>query len=325
MGESSLSMPARSLGGVLREIAADIKIAHSIFALPFALLGAVMAAAPAGGGIEWRRFAGQAALVIGAMVCARTVAMLANRYLDREIDARNPRTQGRAIPAGRLSAGSVQAAIIAFGAAFLLVCSGFGAWFGNWWPLVLGLPVLAWISAYGWLKRFTSLCHLYLGSSLAISPLAAAIAVDPAAVGLGGVLAGASGGGGVQPGLFLLCGMVLCWVAGFDIIYALQDVAVDRAQGLHSIPSRLGIGRAMWVSRGLHAAAVLCLGGLLAVDNRLGVVFAAGVALVLALLIYEHATVARWGTTRLALAFFTLNGLVSCVVGGLGVADVLAS
>lgn len=318
MRESACAVPVRSPLGALREIASDIKIAHSVFALPFALLGAFMAAAPAGSAVDWRRFAGQVMLVIAAMVCARTVAMLANRYLDREIDARNPRTMGRAIPAGRLTTRSVLLAMLTFAAAFMGVCAGFGAWYGNWWPLTLGLPVLAWISAYGWFKRFTSLCHLYLGSSLAISPVAAAIAVDPAAVGF-------VAGGAVQPALFLLAGMVLCWVAGFDIIYALQDVTIDRAQGLHSIPSRWGVARGLWVSRGLHVAAIGLLIGSNLTDERLSVLFTVGIGLTAILLLVEHATVARWGTTRLALAFFTLNGLVSCLLGGLATIDILAS
>ncbi len=296
-----------------REIAADIKLAHSVFALPFAVLAAFMAVPGSHEGwrgIAWSTFAGQLLLVVLAMVLARTVAMLANRYLDREIDRRNPRTAGRAIPAGRLTARQVISAILLLSALFLVVCAGFGAIYGNWWPLLLGVPVLGWISAYGWFKRFTQWCHLYLGSSLAISPLAAAIAINPAALG-------------EQPALWLLSLMVLCWVAAFDIIYALQDLEIDRREGLHSVPSRLGVHRGMWVSRLLHAVSAGALVAALWIDPRFGLWFGSGVLLVVALLVYEHATVARWGTTRIALAFFTVNGIISCTLGALGCLDIL--
>jgi 4-hydroxybenzoate polyprenyltransferase len=198
---------------------------------------------------------------------------------------------------------------------FVIVCVGFGVLYGNWWPLALALPVLGWISAYAYLKRFTALCHLYLGSSLALSPIAAAIAIDPHAV--------MPGAAGFQPALWLLGAMVMCWVAGFDIIYALQDVEVDRAQGLHSIPARLGIVRGLWASRILHALAAIGLVAALVLDERFGMLFGAGVAIVGALLLYEHLTVARWGTTRIAMAFFTLNGVIACVLGALGIADLV--
>ena len=297
----------------LRLIAVDIKIAHSVFAMPFALLAAFMAESPSPPTItqpNWRQFAGKLALIVVAMILARTVAMLANRLLDARIDSRNPRTATRALPSGRLS---TRAALMALGlcaAGFLLVAGLFGLVFSNWWPAALSVPVLAWISAYALFKRFTWLCHLYLGSSLAISPIAAAIAVNPGSLGS-------------QAALYLISAMVLCWVAGFDIIYALQDVDVDRAQNLHSIPARLGGNRAMWISRALHVAAVACLIACLVIDPRLDVLFGIGIMIVTALLIYEHLTVAKWGTTRIALAFFTLNGVISCILGLLGILDVL--
>jgi 4-hydroxybenzoate polyprenyltransferase len=293
---------------LLRVVAADIKIAHSVFALPFAVLGAFMAASWPGGAIEWRSFAGRLALVVAAMVLARTAAMLSNRLLDRRIDALNPRTAGRAIPGGRLPPRT--AAVLLGGAAvgFLAVCCAFGALNGNWWPAALGVPVLGWICAYPLCKRFTSLSHLYLGSALAISPLAAALAVQPQAL--------------AQPSLWMLAAMVLCWVGGFDVIYALQDVEVDRAQGLYSLPGRLGVGPALWVSRLLHAASAGLLVAVALFDPRMGPLFGAGVAVGVALLLWEQATVARWGTKRIALAFFTLNGAISCVLGALGAVDV---
>ena len=144
-----------------------------------------------------------------------------------------------------------------------------------------------------------------------MGPLAAAIAIDPHSLTH-------------QPSLWLLSAMVLCWVAGFDIIYALQDMEVDRRDGLHSIPARLGVARAMWISRGLHVAALACLVATLIIDDRMGLIFGVGVVIVAALLLYEHLTVSRWGTTKIALAFFTLNGVISCLLGALGIADVLA-
>jgi 4-hydroxybenzoate polyprenyltransferase len=236
--------------------------------------------------------------------------MIANRLLDRDIDGLNPRTVNRAIPSGRLSAQGALLSLLVCAAAFLTICSAFGIVYGNWWPLRLGPLVLMWVGAYALLKRFTWLCHIYLGSSLAISPIAAAIAINPAATTQ-------------QPSLWLLAGMVLCWVAGFDIIYALQDVDVDRAQRLHSIPSRLGVHKALWIARLLHALALACLIACLVLDSRLGVLFGIGVGVVAILLVYEHLTVARWGTTKIALAFFTLNGVISCLLGALGIADVL--
>ncbi len=289
-------------------MAADIKLQHSVFAMPFAVLAAFMAAAPRGAGIDWSRFGGQLTLVVLAMIFARTVAMLANRLIDRQIDESNPRTAARALPSGRVSVRSARLALGGCAAGFVVVCGGFGVLYGNWWPARLAVPVLVWLSVYPLLKRFTSLCHLYLGASLALSPLAAALAVDPPSIGQ-------------QPALWLVAAMVMCWVAGFDVVYALQDVEVDRQQGHFSLPARMGVRGALWVSRVLHLAAVVCLAGAAWLDPRFGLLFGAGVALVAALLLYEHLTVARWGTTRIALAFFTLNGIISCVLGLLGILD----
>ena len=296
-----------------RLIASDIKIAHSIFALPFALLAAFLAVPGTRhdeAGIDWLRFVGQLVLIVLAMICARTVAMLANRLLDREIDRHNPRTAGRALPSGKLSPRMALVALLLSTILFMLVCSAFGFIYSNWWPAILGLPVLGWISVYPLLKRFTALCHLYLGSSLALSPLAAALAIQPESVMQ-------------QPALWLLAGMVMCWVAGFDIIYALQDLETDIKQGLHSIPRRFGISGGMWISRGLHLIASACLVAAWWIDPRLDLLFALGCSMVIALLIYEHATVHKWGTTRIALTFFTLNGIISCGLGAIGIIDIL--
>ncbi|MHC4448090.1 MAG: UbiA family prenyltransferase [Planctomycetota bacterium] len=218
-----------------------------------------------------------------------------------------------ASPCWRTASSTVTAAIVVLGAcaaAFMGVCALFGLLYGNWWPAWLGLPVLGWLSLYPLCKRFTIASHLVLGSALAISPLAAALAVSPQAIG-------------EQTALWLLAGMVLFWVAGFDVIYALQDARVDREQGLHSIPGRLGAGHALAASRLLHVTAALLLAGAAVVDPRFGLLFMVGVLVVWVLLLYEHRTVANWGTSRIAMAFFTLNGLISCVLGLLGVIDVL--
>jgi 4-hydroxybenzoate polyprenyltransferase len=298
----------------IRLIAADIKLAHSVFAMPFALLAAFMAAFPRTSAPDWRQFAGQLLLIVVAMVFARTVAMLANRFLDREIDQRNPRTVNRAIPSGRLPASRAVSAILACAAGFLLVCAVFGIVYENWWPLILGPFVLIWISSYALLKRFTALCHLYLGSSLAMSPIAAAIAINPDSIWPAYAV--------FQAAIWLLSGMVLCWVAGFDVIYALQDVDIDRRDGLHSIPAKFGVNGALWISRVLHACALACLVECWRIDDRFAIAFGIGVMIVAALLTYEHLTVSRWGTTKIALAFFTLNGIISCVLGILGIIDI---
>lgn len=292
----------------VRVIAEDIKLAHSVFALPFALLAATMAAYHAGDGrVEWTAFALPLVLVVVAMVFARTAAMLANRILDHRIDAENPRTRGRAIPSGRLDLRTATTAFTIACLGFLAVCVLFGILRGNWWPSILGLPVLGWITAYGLFKRFTWFCHLWLGASLALSPVAAAIAIDPSS------LAGAS--------IWLLAAMVLFWVAGFDVIYALQDIDVDRRDGLNSIPARFGVDGALRISRFLHLVSCACLVGVSLWTPGLGRFFAVAVGLVVLLLGFEHLTVRRWGTTRMALTFVTINGLVSVLVGFAGMLD----
>ncbi len=290
----------------------DIKIAHSVFALPFAVLAVFMAAFPAASGaatIPPSRFAVDVVLVVCAMVTARTAAMLSNRILDRKIDARNPRTASRPLASGEVALGQYVFVFIAMSVLFVAIALVFWIVNDNAWPIILAVPVLVWICAYGLFKRLTAFCHLWLGASLALSVPAAAIAINPP------VLAG--------PELWLLAGMVLCWVAGFDVIYALQDVDVDRAEGLHSMPSRLGESGALWVSRLLHLAAIVLLALVWWTDDRLGSVFLVGVGAVAVLLIVEHATVHRWGTSRMAITFFTLNGIVSCWLGVAGVVDIL--
>ncbi len=295
---------------ISRVIAADIKLSHSIFALPFALLAAFLVATRTGGSPDWLRFSGQLILIILAMISARTVAMLANRILDRKIDAANPRTQNRAIPSGRLSLRDAVITLVGSALFFMVICLAFGIFFTNWWPLILGLPVLAWIAAYPLLKRWTWACHLYLGSALALSPIAVAIAMNPDALM-------------VLPAIWFIAAMVMCWVAGFDIIYALQDESIDRSQGISSIPAYFGASKALWLSRILHLFAIISLIIVAQIEPLFGILFWIGTALVIALLVYEHITIARWGTSRMALAFFTLNGIISCVLGAMGIIDTL--
>ena len=295
----------------IRIIAADIKIAHSVFALPFAVLAAFIAGNYQEGRIQWADFGGQLGLVLVAMVFARSAAMIANRLLDAGIDAENPRTSERAIPSGRLTPGQGRAAWTVAALGFMVCCGLFGMLFDNWWPAFLGLPVLGWISLYGLAKRFTQFCHLWLGSSLALSPVAAAIAVDPDSLG--------------SPGIWCLAAMVLFWVAGFDVIYSLQDVEMDRRQRLHSMPSRMGISQALVAARVMHVIAVLCLLGMAASIPQMTTLMFVVSGAVAALLLFEHLTVARWGTSRMALTFFTINGLVSCLIGIAGIIDLSLS
>ncbi len=305
--------PARAPAlGRLFVALADIKLAHSVFALPFALLAAVMVL-PGENKIGARDAAVMLALVVVCMVFARTWAMIVNRVADARFDAGNPRTAGRAFARGALSRrdGALMLAGSAIG--FCAAAAGFGVLDGNWWPLALSLPVLAWIALYSFTKRFTWLCHVFLGGALAASPLAAVIAVNP------GALVHAEAGRSV----WWLAAMVLFWVAGFDVIYALQDLDFDRDAGLNSMPARFGWRGAAWVSRGFHALALVALGVAWFVEPRFGWIFGVGFTIVLGALVMEHIVLARRGRDGIPMAFFTLNGVVSIALGVAGVADVL--
>ena len=293
---------------------ADIKLAHSVFALPFAILAAALAARP---GDPLPQHLARFALVVVCMVAARTVAMLVNRIADRRLDAANPRTARRALASGRLPLRDAAVFTAAAALAFIAACAGFYALDANPWPLILAVPTLALVSFYSFTKRFTAAAHLFLGLALAASPIAAAIAVNPAAVGLTGAAPTDAGAA-----VFLLAAFVTLWVAGFDILYALQDLDFDRRAGLHSIPAKLGPARAAWAARALHAAAFAMLLLAISADPRLGAITAAAAAIVLAALITEHTVLARRGLAGLPMAFFTLNGFISLTLGALGVTDV---
>lgn len=289
-------------------VARDIKLSHTVFALPFALLGAFLACGWAGRWPTWIEFG----LILLCMFFARTAAMTANRFFDARIDAANPRTTGRAVPSGRVSRRAMGGFMLGSSALFFACAAAFWIWRGNPWPLTLAPLVLAVLLVYSLFKRFSWLCHGVLGLALGLSPLAAAIALEPGSL---------SGSGAAA--LYLLAGMVLGWVAGFDVIYALQDVQVDRAQGLHSIPARLGETKALWISRGLHLFCSVCLLAAWWLSPLLGSFFLAASLLAIALLALEQAIVWRSKTRHIHLAFFTLNGVISLLLGAAGIADVL--
>jgi 4-hydroxybenzoate polyprenyltransferase len=296
--------------GSLKLAASDIKLHHSVFALPFAVLGAVMAWDRSVPGSSVQRFAGQMALVVACMVFARTWAMMVNRLADARYDAMNPRTARRAIASGQLSVPAALGITVASALLFITGAAAFWFFFENPWPTYLCLPVLGWLALYSFAKRFTALCHVLLGSALAISPLAAALAVNPAA--LTSVWS-----------LYALCIMITCWVAGFDVIYALQDEDFDRGIALHSIPAKLGSRGAALLARTLH---VIAAGALIAVgliDPRLNAIYFAAAGFACACLVLEHVILARSGLKGLPLVFFTLNGVISCVVGGVGTVEIL--
>lgn len=306
--------PAPQRSGALVLMARDIKIAHSVFALPFAVLGAFLASpwggpAPAADSAPAAPFAGKLALIVACMVAARTWAMLFNRLADRRIDSRNTRTAGRTFASGQVSPFVGWAAALTSAALFVGFCALFRFFWSNSWPLYLSIPVLLWIAFYSLTKRFTALCHLFLGGALAVSPIAAAIAVDPTSLTR-------------IPALYWLAGFVLFWVAGFDVIYALQDEDFDRKSGLRSIPAAVGRNGAALIARGFHLLAALCLAAAWTTHMpAFGPVFAAAAALVLLLLVFEHIIVARRGNAGIPMAFFTLNGVVSCLLGAAGIAD----
>ena len=288
--------PAR--GFVVAELLGMIKFSHTLFALPFALLGGALASwSPTGWHGRGRDWLG----IILCMVTARSAAMAFNRLVDRDLDAANPRTAGRHLPAGRLSVAAVASFSVVAAAGFVLATALF---WPNPWPSILAVPILAWLLGYSYAKRFTPWAHAWLGLALAFAPVAAWIALrgdltwSPVALGLA----------------------VLFWVGGFDVIYACQDVAFDRARQLRSVPSWLGVARALRLAALSHAltvAALLAVGWI----YPMGTTYFAGVAAVAALLIYEHALVRPDDLTRVNLAFFQVNIAISLGLLIVGLAD----
>jgi len=259
-----------------------IKWEHSIFVLPFALCGAMLAAngLPSGHALAW---------IVLAMVAARSAAMAFNRLADVSIDAANPRTRARALPAGTLTSGFVTIFVLVSCAVFVLAAAQL-----NRLSFVLSPLALAVVMLYSYTKRVTRWSHLILGFAMGIAPSAAWIAVR----------------GSLDPRILLLTAAVTFWVAGFDVLYACQDFDFDRQTELHSIPRHLGIVRALWIARSFH---VVMLGLLVALlwSFGLGKVAVAGVVVVTALLGYEHSLVSPDDLSKLNAAFFTMNGVIS--------------
>lgn len=291
-----------TLGHFLRRIRLTldmIKFEHSIFALPFALTGAMLAWRYSGyttQGLWWKL-----GWIVVAMVGARSAAMAFNRILDHDIDARNPRTRMRHLPAGLLSRTFAWGFVFASSAVFLIAARMLNDLCFLLAPVALGV-----VFFYSFTKRFTSLAHLVLGLALGIAPAAAWIAMI----------------GSLDSRIVWLTAAVMFWTAGFDIIYSCQDYEFDRNAGLFSIPSRIGIEPALWVSRGLHAAMVICLIALAAAFH-LGPLSMAGIAAIVGLLLYEHRLVKAHDLSRVDAAFFTMNGYVSVLFFLFWASDIL--
>ncbi len=276
-----------------------IKFEHSVFALPFALTGALLAIHQ--GGLSARAVAGKIAWIVVAMVGARSAAMAFNRLIDAGIDARNPRTRVRHLPAGLLSRGFTWGFVAVSSLVFALAARQLN-------PLCFHLaPVaLAIVFFYSFTKRFTSFSHLILGFALGVAPAAAWIAIR----------------GSLDPRILWLTAAVTFWTGGFDVIYACQDYEFDSVEGLFSLPRRLGIAGALRVARLFHVLMVACLLALV-YSLGLGALSLAGVAAVCVLLIYEHSLVKPDDLSRVNAAFFTMNGYVSMLFFVFWAADVL--
>lgn len=333
-----------------RHLLSLIRFSHTLFALPFALLAALMAShlsylkSPGSPGaafyqrsmsnwwarvvhewppiieavvfpepsrvplaLAWRDILG----ILLCMVFARSAAMAFNRLVDRKLDAANPRTAGRHLPAGILSVGTVTAFTVLSSLGFIASTLLF---LPNWLPLALSVPVLLWLCGYSYAKRFTSLAHFWLGAALGMSPIAAWIAIRGEAVMadpldlLPAVVLGAA---------------VLAWVGGFDILYACQDYEHDKSVGLRSVPAKLGVGGALRLAAACHAVAVVLLALVPLVYPPFGVVYWCGVAAVAGLLIYEHSLVRPDDLARVNQAFFNVNAVISLGLLAVGTLDLL--
>lgn len=274
-----------------------IKFSHTIFALPFALIGFFLGTAATAEPLNWRLFL----LVILCMVFARSAAMAFNRYIDRDIDQKNPRTATREIPAGVISASNALYFVLANSLLFITT-----TFFINWLCFVLSPVALAVILGYSYTKRFTALCHFVLGLGLSLAPIGAYIAV--------------TGSFALLPVLYSF--VVLFWVSGFDIIYALQDEDFDRSLGLNSIPVTLGKRNALMLSNILHlaAAALVVIAGFY---GDFGWLYSIAATIFIGLLLYQHLLVKPSDLSKVNLAFFTTNGIASTIFGVLVVAELL--
>lgn len=276
--------------------ASFVKLPHTVFALPFALVGVTLASYANRAGLS------QLAWIVVAFTSARFAAMGFNRIVDRDIDARNPRTAAREIPSGALRVSEAIAAVVVASALF-----GVAAWRLN--PLCFALAplALAWVFLYSYTKRFTRWSHLVLGVGLAIAPVGGYLAIAGAWSRPWWLLAALAAG-------------VTTWVAGFDMLYALQDVEFDRVHRLHSVPVSFGEAGALGLARTLHTITVVSL-ALVGVAARAGWMYAAGVVVAAALLLYEHSLVRRGDLSRLNAAFFTMNGVISITFFGFVLAE----
>ena len=290
--------PPRGFLGRLHAVLAMIAFPHTLFALPFALLGMMLAAREASppGWPGWRTLS----LILGCMVTARSAAMAYNRLVDQRLDAANPRTAGRHLPAGLLSRAWVGGFVIVNAALLLALATLLGPLPGRLAPLAL-----VWLLGYSHAKRFTAASHFWLGLSLAIAPIGAWVAVR-------GTLAGAP---------WLLAAAVLLWVAGFDLIYALQDAAFDRERDLHSLAARLGPAGTLRLAAFCHLGMLAAL-ALLGTQHGLGLPFRVGLVLAAILLFWEHRVVRGGDLARIDLAFFRINSWVGVLIflaGGLAI------
>ena len=291
------------MAATLRSYLELVRFSHTIFALPFALMAVILAFhAPAPAATSpaewWRRGLG----VLLCMVTARTAAMAFNRLVDRSFDAATPRTATRHLPRGDLGVGEVFGLVVASCGAFMASTLLF---LPNWLPLVLSVPVLAWLLGYSYAKRFTMLAHGWLGAALGMAPVAAWIAIRGEAL-----LANPADG---LPALILGLA-VTTWVAGFDIIYACQDAVFDANQGLHSIPARLGVPRALTLAAGLHVVTLAILTTLPLVVPQLGAVYWGTLVAIAALLVWEHSLVRPDDLSRVNQAFFTANAAIGLLL-----------
>jgi 4-hydroxybenzoate polyprenyltransferase len=271
---------------VVVELLESIKFSHTIFALPFALIALLLARR---GGLPTPH---EAFFIVLCMVGARTWAMGVNRLADARIDAANPRTATRAVPAGRLSRAAMS--VFTLGGAILFLL---GAGALSRVALACALPVLIILASYSWAKRYSFLCHFYLGLCLGLAPLGAWVALR-----------------GAFPWPMLTLSFAICfWVAGFDILYALQDEAFDRESGLRSVPARFGTTRALGIARASHILAALLFGAFGALYD-LGAFFFAGLAVAAALMAWQHRLTRGGDLSRIGMAFFNLNGWIAVLL-----------
>ena len=274
-----------------------IRFSHTLFALPFALLSAVLAWRTAE--FRWQELLG----ILLCMVFARSAAMAFNRLADWKVDADNPRTAGRHIPAGLMSAKTV--ALFTFLSSIGFIASTL-LFLPKTWPIILSVPVLLFLLGYSYAKRFTSLCHYWLSAALMLSPIATWLAITD--------------GLAVTP--FLLAAVIFFWVGGFDIIYSCQDSDYDREVGLNSIPARFGNKTALRLAFVSHLITIGCLFALWHYGD-LGWVFLGGISLASLLLLYEHSVVSADDLSRVNLAFFRINAVISVGLFCVGFVDVL--